>query len=260
MPGKVEYDDWADIYDLWVESAPVTKENLAFYVQEYLNTAGPAVELGVGNGRILVEAARQGKAMIGVDYSVHMLELCRQHADAAGVLDRLTLIQADFRDFELAEPAELIAIPFHTIGHLVSLDDKRAGLRHVRSQLAPGGRLIFDHFIFDPEALRRHSNLSLRAETTDPVTGCVVLLWTINKYDMDAQSIRIIAFTDELDEDGTLLQRRYRRVGFSWIHPEQAQTLLEETGYQIEAMCGDFQGGAFTPQSPRQVWVARRPA
>lgn len=260
MPGKVDYDDWADIYDVWVESAPVTRENLSFYVQEYLNTPGPAVELGVGNGRILVAAARQGKAMIGVDYSANMLELCRQHAASAGVLSRLTLIQADFRDFALPEPAELITIPFHTIGHLVSLGDKRDGLRHIFSQLAPGGRLIFDHFIFDPETLRRHSLLSLRAETTDPATGRDVLLWTVNKYDMDVQSIRIVAFTDELDDDGALLRRRYRRVGFSWIHPKQAQALLEETGYEIEAMYGDFQRGAFTPQSPRQVWVARRPA
>ena len=79
MTGKVEYDDWADIYDIWVESAPVTRENLAFYVREYLSTSGLAVELGVGNGRILVEAAQQGKAMTGVDYSAQMLELCRRH-------------------------------------------------------------------------------------------------------------------------------------------------------------------------------------
>lgn len=260
MAGKVEYDDWADIYDIWVESAPVTRENLAFYVREYLNTSGPAVELGVGNGRILVEAAQQGKAMTGVDYSAQMLELCRRQAATAGVLDRLTLIQGDFRDFVLPEPAELITIPFHTIGHLVSLEDKRDGLRHIWSQLAPGGRLIFDHFVFDPESVRRHSHLALRAETTDPTTGRDVLLWTINRYDMDAQSIRIIAFTDELDGDGVLLQRRYRRAGFSWIEPEQARALLEGTGYRIEALYGDFQGGAFTAESPRQVWVARRPA
>jgi hypothetical protein len=176
------------------------------------------------------------------------------------VLPRLTLIQGDFRDFILPEPAELITIPFHTIGHLVSLEDKRDGLGHIHSQLAPGGRLIFDHFIFDPESVRRHSHVALRAETTDPATGRDVLLWTANAYDLDAQSIRIIAFTDELDDDGVLLRRRYRRVGFSWIYPEQAQALLEETGYEIEATYGDFQRGALTSESPRQVWVARRPA
>jgi len=52
MNPAVEYDAFADIYDIWAETAPVTRRNLPFYVAEYLRTAGPVVELGVGNGRI----------------------------------------------------------------------------------------------------------------------------------------------------------------------------------------------------------------
>ena len=85
----------------------------AFYGGMYVETEGPVVELGVGNGRIVIEAARQGKHVIGVDCSTGMLELCRSRAAQAGVADRLTLIQADFRDFELAEHDALISIPFH---------------------------------------------------------------------------------------------------------------------------------------------------
>src|SRR5438552_549746 len=46
----------------WVESAPVARRNLPFYVEEYLACeGGPVVELGVGNGRIAIEAARRGR-------------------------------------------------------------------------------------------------------------------------------------------------------------------------------------------------------
>jgi len=103
MHKTVEYDAFADIYDIWVETAPVTKRNLPFYVEEYLRTAGPVVELGVGNGRIAIEAARQGKPVIGVDSSAEMLKLCRERAETAGVAHLLTLIQADFRHFVLPE-------------------------------------------------------------------------------------------------------------------------------------------------------------
>lgn len=41
------------------------------------------------------------------------------------------------------------------------------GLRHVYTSLIPGGRLIFDHFVFDPEAIRRHNAVSLRDEYSE---------------------------------------------------------------------------------------------
>jgi SAM-dependent methyltransferase len=260
MRRSVEYDAFADIYDIWVETAPVTKRNLPFYVEEYLRTAGPVVELGVGNGRIAIEAARQGKPIIGVDYSAEMLKLCREQAEAAGVAHLLTLIQADFRDFALPEPAQLIAIPFHTIGHLVTLDDKQDGLCHICGQLAPGGRLVFDHFVFNPEAARRHQGVGLRGEYTDAVTGHDLLLWTMTLYDFEAQAMRVISWTDELDDDGVVLRRKYRRLSFSWLEPQQTRALLEETGFEVEALYGDFDRRPFAEDSPEQVWVARKPS
>jgi len=258
MNQPAEYDTFADIYNIWVEGAPITKRNLPFYVEEYLRTEGPVVELGVGNGRIAVEAARRGKHIIGVDSSAKMLKLCRERAEAAGVAHLLTLFQADFRDFVLPEPAQLIAIPFHTIGHLVTLDDKRDGLRHIHGQLAPGGRFIFDHFIFDPESARRYQGVGLRDEYTDAATGHDVLLWVTVRHDYEAQTMRIIAWTDELDDDSVVLRRRYRRLSFSWLKPQQTRALLKETGFEVEALYGDFDRSPFDEKSPEQVWVACR--
>jgi SAM-dependent methyltransferase len=258
MQPAAEYDTFADIYEAWTASAPVTERNLPFYVGLYRETPGLAVELGVGNGRIAVEAAKAGKSMTGVDSSAEMLHLCRERAQAAGVLDRLTLIQADMRDFTLPTPADLITIPFHSIGHLVTMDDKRAGLRRIYSQLAPGGRLVFDTFIFNPEAAARHSGIVLRDEYTDARTGHDILLWTTTRYDMAAQAMRIITWTDELEADGVVVRRQYRRLSFSWLEPEQARALLEEAGYEVEALYGDFDRSPFAKDSPEQIWVARR--
>ena len=260
MPPTVEYDLFADIYDLWTETAPATKKNLPFYVEEYLRTEGTVVELGVGTGRIAIEAARRGKPVVGIDSSAEMLRRCRERAEVAGVADRLTLIQADFREFELPEPADLIAIPYHTIGHLVTMDDKRAGLRHIYTQVAPGGRFIFDHFVFDPQLARQHSGVTLRDETTDPATGHDLLLWATTRYDFDAQTMRIIAWTDEVDADGVLVERKYRRLSFSWLEPDHARALLKQTGFHIDAFYGDFDRLPFSKDSPHQIWVAHKPS
>ncbi|GAB4531607.1 MAG: class I SAM-dependent methyltransferase [Anaerolineae bacterium] len=261
MSLTVEYDAFADIYEIWATTAPVTARNLPFYVEVCRETPGLVAELGVGDGRIAIEVARAGKPIIGIDSSSQMLQRCRARAQAAGVLDRLSLIQADFRDFKLPQPAELITVPFHSIGHLVTLDDKREGLRHIYQQLAPGGRLIFDHFVFDLEAARsRYGVAHLRAEYVHPDTGRDTLLWVTSRYEPESQTIRIIAWTDEIDGVGVLVRRQYRRLSFSWLEPEQTRALLEETGFEIEALYGDFDRSPFTPDSPEQIWVARRPA
>lgn len=255
-----EYNNFADIYEAWASAAPISSRNLPFYVEACRETPGLVAELGVGDGRIAVEVAKAGKSVIGVDSSTEMLHRCRAKAQAAGVLDHVKLIQADLRDFSLPEPAELITIPFHTIGHLVTMDDKRAGLFRIFSQLAPGGRLIFDHFVFDPElAQSRHNVATLRAEYTDPDTGRDTLLWMTTRYQPEKQMMRIIAWTDEIDGVGVLVRRRYRRLSFSWLEPAQTESLLEEAGFEIEALYGDFDRSPFTEDSPEQIWVARRP-
>ena len=174
---RVPYDAFADIYDVWVASAPVTGKNQAYYVDKLVESEGPVVELGVGNGRITVEVARRGKDIVGVDFSTAMLELCHQRAEQAGVAERITLVEGDFRDFELPEPARLITIPFHSIGHLLTEDDKRSALRHIHGQLSPGGRLIFDHFIFNSDYPLEDGVPHLRAEYIHPENGRDHFLW-----------------------------------------------------------------------------------
>lgn len=251
------FDPFAEIYDLWVESAPVTRRNAPFYVEEYLRARGPVVELGVGTGRIAVEAAQRGRAVIGVDGSPRMLERCRERVRAAGVEALVTLVQADLREFSLPELAGLVAIPFHTIGSLLGDDDKRACLRRIHAHLAPGGRLVFDHFVFDAAlAARTAGTPHLRAEARD-AAGRPLLLWVCNRYDLERRLIRIVAWTDAVEADGRA-ERRHRFLDLSWIEPERMRALLEETGFEVEALHGDFERRPFVAgASAHQVWTAR---
>jgi SAM-dependent methyltransferase len=260
MTERVPYDDFADVYGAWSAAAKaVTEPNGRFYADLYVATEGPVVELGVGDGRIAVAAARRGKYVVGVDSSEAMLELCRARATEAGVLDRLTLQRADFRDFTLEEPAALITIPFHAIGHMVTDDEKRAALAHVRGELAPGGRLVLDHFVPDVDLARSIDRLQrLHAVYQNPVTGHDVLLWAVNVYDFETGRVELRAITEELDRDGNSVARRVRTVPFSWIEPERLRALLEETGFAIDDCHGDFEGTPFGPESRSQVWFARR--
>lgn len=259
MPGPNEYDRFAEIYQVWTDTAASTPANLPFYVDAYVNEPGPVVELGVGDGRIAVAAALRGQSVIGVDLSVPMLDRCRQRAERAGVLDRLTLVHADFRDFQLAEPASLIALPYHSLGHLVALADKRRAIAQVFSQLRPGGRFVFDDFLMTPSLAAHMRQVQLRAEYQLP-SGADALLWVTSLVDEPSQSIRVVTWEDELDSEGALAQRRYRRLSLSWLEPSQARTLLAEAGFEITSCFGAFDGTPFAEATAHeQIWIARRP-
>ena len=254
-----EYDRFADIYQVWTDTAASTQANLAFYVDAYVNAAGPVVELGVGDGRIAVAAAARGQSVIGIDLSPAMLERCRRRAEAAGVLDRLTLVNADFRDFVLDEPAALIALPYHSLGHLVAHDDKRRAMAHVFSQLRPGGRFVFDDFLMTPALMDHMRRVQLRAEYR-LASGADALLWVTSLVDEPSQSIRVVTWEDELDAEGRLARRQHRRLSLSWMAPSQARGLLTDTGFVIESCLGDFAGTPFADATAReQIWIARRP-
>lgn len=254
-----EYDSFAAIYARWTDSAASTGPNLPFYVDTYVRADGPVVELGIGDGRIAVEAALRGCDVIGVDASPAMLALCRQRAERAGVTARITVIAADFRDFELPEPAGLIALPYHSIGHLVTLEAKRQAIRQVFAQLRPGGRFVFDDFLMTSALMTQMRQVQLRATYRSPA-GADVLLWVTSLVDAASQSVTVVTWEDELDADGLLERRRYRRLSLSWLEPAQARELLVETGFAIEACYGDFQGTPFTEPNPlEQIWMARKP-
>ena len=257
-PGS-EYDRFADIYTIWTHTAVSTSANLPFYVDAYAAAGTPVVELGVGDGRIAVAAAERGCTVIGVDCSSAMLGLCRERARRAGVSDRITLIEADFRDFELEEPAGFIALPYHSIGHLRTCQDKRVALRHVFRQLAPGGRFIFDDFLMTPALIAHMRQVQLRAAYRSEA-GMDRLLWVTSLVDEPSQSITVVTWEDDLDTNGLLDQRHYRRLSLSWLDPPEARRLLEDTGFVVEACLGDFQGTPFSETTANeQVWVARKP-
>lgn len=257
-PGD-EFAAFAEIYDVWVATGPATAHHVPFYVDEFLRAGGPCVELGVGNGRITIAAAQRGVDITGVDISPAMLALVFARAKAAGVGNRVKLIESDMRAFRLPAPASLIAVPFSTIGHLVSLDDKAALFRHVHTQLAPGGRFVFDTLVFDPVFAAANANVpKLRAEFKDDATGEDALLWATAVYDKPKQGIRVVAWTDRMDADGVVTSRRYCRMNFSWITPEQVRERLVAAGFEIEQCWGGFERTPLTAESKTQIWVARR--
>lgn len=255
-----DYDGLADVYDLWSEADPSATPSLAFYVERMCRQEGERVELGVGTGRIAIPVLQRGGHLTGVDVSPRMLEACREKADRAGVTSALRLLQQDVRRLELDAPADLIIFPFRSVGHLLTEGDKLACFRSVFANLTPGGRFLFDHYVWDEAWARVHDGIA-RLMVERDLGKHRLRIYDLYRYRYDEQRMhcsvhiqRLAAGSDEL------LHERVQQFEFSWCEVDQVWRWAGETGFEVEALHGSFDpSDAFGPEATDQVWTLRRP-
>ncbi|NUT55293.1 MAG: class I SAM-dependent methyltransferase [Thermoleophilia bacterium] len=210
------YDAIARIYDPW--SASVT-EDVEFYVEEARAAGGPVVELACGTGRIAVPIAKAGIRLIGVDASERMLEVAREYAAAEGV--ELDLRHGDYRDPPVRERVPLVLIPFRSLLHMTTEEDRLRALRAARELLLPDGRLVFD--VFAPS----------RADVED----------THGRWLEREPGIFERADWDEGTRTLTLSVRRGEEAStmeLAWLSPTEWRRLLDLAGFDVVSQWGWF--------------------
>lgn len=120
-------------------------------------------DLGCGDGRIVIEAARsQGARGTGIDLDPERIAEARNNAKEAGVQDRVNFLQTDLlkADFSDADVVSLYLLP--------SVNLK---LRpQLWKQLRPGTRIVSHDFDMGPD---------WPPEKTVHVSGSTVYRWTI---------------------------------------------------------------------------------
>jgi SAM-dependent methyltransferase len=230
------YDAIARVYDPW--SVSVT-EDIVFYVELALETGGgPVVELGVGTGRIAVPTAAAGIAVIGVDSSPGMLEVCRGQAELAGVGGLVDLRLGDFRDPPVPERVRLVTSPFRSFLHLGDDEARLGALRAARELLVPGGRLAFD--VFEPS---REDIEATHERWLEREPGI------FERADWD-ESARTLTLSVRGPEGATTMM-------LSWISPDEWRRLLGQAGLAVEACYGWFDRRPYTGGED-SIWLARR--
>ena len=123
------------------------------------------VDLGSGDGRNVIGAAKRGARGLGVEYNPDLVELSRRNAAAAGVADHAIFVQGDMFASDFSE-ATVLAL-FLTPDHLIRLEAKFLALK-------PGSRIVSNTF-------------GIRGWTPDRIerigegcqVWCTALLWIV---------------------------------------------------------------------------------
>jgi precorrin-6B methylase 2 len=141
------------VVDKMLDMAKVTKTDVVY-------------DLGSGDGRTVITAAKRGATAMGIEYNPDMVELSKKNAVAAGVADKATFVKADLFETDLSK-ADVI-----TMFLLPSINLK---LRPKILDLKPGTRVVSNTFTME----------DWQADETATVTEgcssswCTALFWVV---------------------------------------------------------------------------------
>jgi precorrin-6B methylase 2 len=127
--------------------------------QDYL------IDLGSGDGRTVITAAKRGARAMGVEYNPDMVDLAKNAATKAGVGNRATFVKADLfeTDFSQAQVVTMFLLP--------TINMK---LRPKILDMKPGTRIVSNTFTMEDW----QADETARVET-DCTSWCTALLWIV---------------------------------------------------------------------------------
>jgi SAM-dependent methyltransferase len=144
------YDRIARFYDTdMARNMPF--DDVAFYARICAAHGGHALELGCGNGRILLTLLARGIDAVGIDASAGMLGELRRKAAEAGVGARVC--RMDVRALAFGRVFDVVLCPYSLITYLVTDEDLARALAEIRRTLVSGGLFVVDAFVPRPAAL-----------------------------------------------------------------------------------------------------------
>jgi methyltransferase family protein len=123
------------------------------------------MDLGSGDGRTVITAAKRGLRAQGVEYNPDMVELSKRNAAAAGVTDKATFVKADLfeTDFSKAQVVTMFLLP--------SINMR---LRPTILKMKPGTRIVSNTFTMEDWQPDQSETIS-----GDCVSWCTAHLWIV---------------------------------------------------------------------------------
>lgn len=98
------------------------------------------IDLGSGDGRTVITAAKRGARALGIEYNADMVELSKRNAAKAGVSDKASFVKADLfeSDFSQAQVITMFLLPDINLKLRPKILDMKPGTRIVSNSFTMG--------------------------------------------------------------------------------------------------------------------------
>jgi phospholipid N-methyltransferase len=123
------------------------------------------IDLGSGDGRTVIAAAKRGATALGIEYNPDMVELSKKNAAAAGVATKATFVKADIFESDFSKA---------TVLTLFLLPQLNLKLRPTILNMKPGTRVVSNSF--NMEDWEPDDTARVETECT---SWCTAYLWIV---------------------------------------------------------------------------------
>ena len=201
---------------------------------------GPALEFGIGTGRVAVPLSARGVRVVGIELSRPMIDQLRAKADEATI----PVILGDMATAVAPGKYTLVYVVFNTISNLLTQAEQVACFRNAARHLKAGGRFVIELWV--PDLRRLPPGQQATVWRCDP--GYIGL----DTYDVVQQHVVSHHFTFDEGKQAQLFRSRHR-----YVWPCELDLMSELAGFELEARFANWAGAEFTAESRSHVSIYR---
>jgi ubiquinone/menaquinone biosynthesis C-methylase UbiE len=226
-----------------------------FWRQLIERSGQPALDVGCGTGRILLDYLAQGIEIEGVDNSPEMLAICRRRASALGLAP--VLHQQEMHELELPRRYRTVVVPSSSFQLVLDRDTASQALRRFRAHLEPGGYLAMSIMTLSQDG--DPDQWQLARERIRPDDGLLVRRWTRSRFDVATQ-LEHTADRYDLLRDGEVVRTELheRSPATRSYTRETIAELCRESGFADVRLVSGFTDQPAEPADTLFCVVARR--
>jgi SAM-dependent methyltransferase len=239
MASAADYGDgMADIYDEIYPEAEDARVAAAALAE--LAGDGPALELGIGTGRIALPLAGLGVEVHGIDASEPMIEKLRSKPGG----QTIPVAVGDFSQDPLGGPFSLVYVPFNTLFGLTDQESQIRCFANVAASLSPKGRFVAELFVPDLGRFDRGQRTSLVSFDANSV------MLDVARHDLASQTIE--AAHVWLSPPGGV---RIQPVNIRYAWPGELDLMARLAGLDLEHRWSSWKREPFDSSAMRHISV-----
>lgn len=241
------YGSFARVYDTFMDNVPYDEwaEEYGQIMRDHQIEDGIVLDLGCGTGSLTVRLQEQGYDMIGVDYSMEMLEIAREKSEGKDIL----YLEQDMREFELYGTVRAVLCVCDSINYILEPEEVIEVFSLVDNYLDPDGIFLFD-FNTDYKYSQIIGDQVIAEDRED-----MSFIWD-NYYDAESKinEYALSIFVREKDD----LYRKYEEYHYQKGYTlDEMKSYLQEAGLVFLSAVDGEDGGPVRPESGRIRVVAK---
>ncbi|MCA1318865.1 class I SAM-dependent methyltransferase [Bacillus tianshenii] len=231
-------------YDKWVEYVKSIKGRHAKGKQDF-----SIVDVGCGTGEMTIRFAKEGWKVSGVDLSESMLAVAHEKSVQAGVT--IPYFEQNMTVLDGFAGSDCVTIFCDSLNYLRTEEEIRETFNRVYTQLARGGLFMFDvHSLFKMSQIFVNSTFTNAEEEVSYIWNCFA--------GDEPNSVEHELSFFVLDEESGQYSR------FDEVHYQRTHSVdlykkwLEEAGFELLSLTGDFSMEHLADQAERVFFAARK--